>query len=373
MKIKFYTILILCFMWNIAFAGVVSIDTYNPNDNVTDVTLNRNDTTFSNVLNGGLDNNNADTDNGFRFIEILSALPAAGIQGRVVFLTADNTLNFDTGSSFLATGLLGNTQTWTGNNTFTGTTSLTTVDISGGTISGGNIDGTIIGATTTAAGTFTALEATSTFKLGTTAQGEILYDNGTSIVRLGVGTTSGGTGQVLQTNAVGNPVWVNGMLLRSTTTFTGAAFTGNVDITAGNRYKLYFITTARSVDMTIFIQFDDDTTSTDYSWMNEEIDYSTTPSATLTGDNSDSEIEIGDFDGTNDGTTCIFDFDATQLSQGGTTDIGIFGQCYTFEAAGVFVDRRISGRYQDAGTLTHIEFYTSTGTFTGTVKLYEIL
>ena len=71
-------------------------------------------------------------------------------------------------------------------------------------IDGGNIDGTTIGGTTPAAGTFTDLEATGTFKLGSTNQGDILYDNGTSIVRLVPGTS----GEVLTTGgAAANPAW----------------------------------------------------------------------------------------------------------------------------------------------------------------------
>lgn len=183
------------------YAGTVAtFKTYNTGDLVTANNLNGNFNNIRNPLNGGLDNNNADTDGGFRFIEVLAALPAAGNQGRVVFDTGTNTLNFDTGVALIATGLLPNNQTWTGNNTFTGIDSFidftaTTVDINGGAI-----DGTTVGSTVTAAGHF------STLKVGTTTQGEILYDNGTSFVRLGVGTT--GPNQVLQTRgASANPLW----------------------------------------------------------------------------------------------------------------------------------------------------------------------
>lgn len=61
-----------------------------------------------------------------------------------------------------------------------------------------------IGTTAAAAGKFTTLEATSTLKLASTHQGDILYDNGTSLVRL----TPGTSGQFLKTlgNAA-NPAW----------------------------------------------------------------------------------------------------------------------------------------------------------------------
>lgn len=69
-----------------------------------------------------------------------------------------------------------------------------------------------IGGTTPAAGTFTALEATTTLKLGTTHQGDVLYDNGTSLVRL----TPGTSGQFFTTGgASANPSWTSGLFAHS--------------------------------------------------------------------------------------------------------------------------------------------------------------
>lgn len=74
---------------------------YNDGDVVTAINLDGNFNNIRNVVNGGLDNTNADITDGFRFIEIVSSLPAAGNQGRVVYLTTDNILYFDDGSNFL--------------------------------------------------------------------------------------------------------------------------------------------------------------------------------------------------------------------------------------------------------------------------------
>ncbi len=61
-----------------------------------------------------------------------------------------------------------------------------------------------VGTVTPDAGKFTTLEATTTFKLGTTHQGDILYDNGTSLVRL----TPGTSGYYLKTQGTSsNPTW----------------------------------------------------------------------------------------------------------------------------------------------------------------------
>lgn len=123
--------------------------TYATNGTVTSTNLNGNFTNVSTVVNGGLDNTNANTTSGYRFYQTVAVLPVAGNQGAVYFLTSDNTLNFDTGSSFIKS-----------------------VSVS-----------------------------------GNPAQGDVLYYNGSGWVSLAHGTA----GQVLTTKgALANPVWSNG-------------------------------------------------------------------------------------------------------------------------------------------------------------------
>lgn len=82
-------------------AGVITpFKTYATNDQVTAANLNGNITTITGEINGGLDNTNADTTNGYRFFEVLGSTPAAGTEGRVVFSTTEDTINFDTGSAW---------------------------------------------------------------------------------------------------------------------------------------------------------------------------------------------------------------------------------------------------------------------------------
>lgn len=76
-----------------------------------------------------------------------------------------------------------------------------------------------VGTTAPAAGKFTTLEATSTLKLATTNQGDILYDNGTSLVRL----TPGTSGYFLKTQGAGaNPVWAEAILNTSFSAYNSA-------------------------------------------------------------------------------------------------------------------------------------------------------
>lgn len=95
--------LIIFFIFSVnSYAGTLNIPTtYATNGTVTASNLNGNFTAGAQVLNGGLDNTNANTTQGYRFYQTVSVLPSAGNQGAVYFLITDNTLNFDTGSSFI--------------------------------------------------------------------------------------------------------------------------------------------------------------------------------------------------------------------------------------------------------------------------------
>lgn len=91
-----------------ASAATITVPTvWVDGDSVTAVKLNNINSTFANVINGGLDNTNANTASGYFFFKRVGSLPAAGTQGAVYFQTSDNTLNLDTGSSFVAAATIG--------------------------------------------------------------------------------------------------------------------------------------------------------------------------------------------------------------------------------------------------------------------------
>jgi len=86
------------------FASSINYSTvWATNGQVTAVNLNGNFNNVSSVVNGGLDNTNANTSAGYRFYQTVSVLPSAGNTGQVYYLTTDNSLNFDTGSTFIKT------------------------------------------------------------------------------------------------------------------------------------------------------------------------------------------------------------------------------------------------------------------------------
>lgn len=99
-------LLLLFILPSLCFAGTLAYDTtYATNGGVTGPNLNGNFTNVKTVVNGGLDNTNANTTSGFRFYETLSALPTTSLsQGRAVFLTTDNTFNLYTGTAWVKYG-----------------------------------------------------------------------------------------------------------------------------------------------------------------------------------------------------------------------------------------------------------------------------
>ncbi len=93
------TLFLLCFIGN-ANAGIVDpFEVYGVNSEVSNLNLNGNFNNIRNWANGDIDNTNSKT--GFNFIEVLSVLPVAGDEGRTVFNTTNDTLNFDNGTSFV--------------------------------------------------------------------------------------------------------------------------------------------------------------------------------------------------------------------------------------------------------------------------------
>ena len=99
---KILSILVLTFyLVPMAMATTVTVPTtWSNGDDVTAAKLNGINSAFANVINGGLDNTNSNTTGGYRFYEVKASLPSAGSQGRTVFLTSDNSMNLDTGSTW---------------------------------------------------------------------------------------------------------------------------------------------------------------------------------------------------------------------------------------------------------------------------------
>ena len=168
-----YIIAIFLFL---GIMGTSSADTvyryfdYGEDSEVNANNLNGNFNNIITVINGALTNVN--TKSGYSFFEVLSSLPVAGTQGRIVYNTTEDTINADNGTAWV----------------------------------------------------------TAPTYAGTAAQGELLYFDGTNWARLAVGTS----GQFLQTKGTANPVYSK-VDLADTTEITGtlAETNGGTGVTSG--------------------------------------------------------------------------------------------------------------------------------------------
>ena len=251
-----------------SFAGQVqTYKDYNAGDSFTDIDIDGNLNNIRNVLNGNLDNTNANTVGGFRFFEVRGSLPTAGTQGRVVYRTSDNTLWYDNGSTFLpfiATA---------------GTPSLADILVYDGTLwsllTEGAVGTFLMSSGSTQQLRYSKVELASTSSVngilgsgngGTGSNfasktvGHIPYFSQTGVMAT---LAPGTSGQVLETRAAADPVFANpDYYLLSTTTVASAASTGNIAITAGRNYKVVVKGHTLVDNLSLNLIFNDDTGST---------------------------------------------------------------------------------------------------------------
>lgn len=193
---KRIALLILLIPSTIAMASQVTIPTiYQTNGTVTAANLNGNFTALAQTINGGLDNTNANTTQGYRFYQTVAVLPSPGNMGAVYFLTSDDTLNFDTGASFIkSVGV--NVVPVQGDVIYYGASGWT--DLGAGTI------GQVLTTGGSSANPFWSFA--SNFSFPSQAQGDTLYFNGSVWANL----PAGQTGQFLTTQGTNaNPVWAS--------------------------------------------------------------------------------------------------------------------------------------------------------------------
>lgn len=220
-----------------------------------------------------------------------------------------------------------------------------------------------IGTTTPAAGKFTTLEATSTFKVGTTNQGDIFYDNGTSIVRL----TPGTSGQALLTGgAAANPSWgaAGALSFVSNTSVSAATNSGDIAITTGNYYKVIAQLGNLSGVDTLLIRINNNT-GNNYGYA---YNGRTSGGALTGGAEAANAITVG----TSMSSNAIYYWNAEFNVHALTSKATVFGKLSYVDSTGglvSFVD--FSGFWTNA-TVTSFRLLTSGGaTMTGNVYLYK--
>lgn len=321
--------------------------TWATGDTVTNAKLNSINNTFGNAINGGLDNTNMAS--GYNLFQKVGALPAAGNQGAVDFLSSDNSLNIDTGAA------------WVKTITPTGTPQT-------GSIPYYNSSWTLLNPSSSGQ-TLTSNGSSSlpTYQ-GMTTQGDIEYYNGSARTRLGPGTS----GQVLQTQGAGaNPQWTNdGLVPISQTTLTAVATSGNISITNGNTYFVKFNFVTFSGADSVFLRFNADSGS-HYKYMNKALDTAAS-SANSVQSTGDTKIPLeGGTVGNGQGIQGAF-----YIQQLGTTTqiYNIWGQSmYTTNVGSTFETATVTGQWTNAANVTSFSILTSGGaTVTGVVDLYQV-
>src|SRR3990167_9509891 len=253
------------------------------------------------------------------------------------------------------------TWTFTGNQTVSGTWAdlgiVTTADINGGTV-----DGTNIGATTTGTGAF------STLKVGTTNQGDILYDNGTSLVRIVPGTA----GQYFRTGgAAENPSWADaspGWNFIESSTFSSVSTVSITEtISAGDVYKVIFEgvnTDVRTLTLTI----NADTTSGTYAWNATGVSGA---GSTFVGGSESSQDDIVFLDETSPTQFLLGSYYIELIITARNSDTQVRFETMSISASGNDVIFSEGVGLYNAGTPTSIELIGGNGDLTGRNYVYK--
>lgn len=220
-----------------------------------------------------------------------------------------------------------------------------------------------IGSTAPNTGAFTTL------KVGTTHQGDVLYDNGTSFTRL----TPGTSGQVLTTQgAAANPQWASpgSLILISTTSISGATNSGDIVIT---NTKLYYvvirITTFGTPDI-VGIRFNNDTGS-HYTHVSRGFD----TGASASNNNSTGTTSIStSATATLGGNDNDYGFYIYPQSGNGTLGITVAGKSIAANnATGNLCFWDFLGGWNNSAAATSFRIITvGSNNMTGTVYLYNI-
>ena len=200
---------------------------------------------------------------------------------------------------------------------------------------------------------------------GTTATGELLVNDSADAAD-GLGS-QGTTGQFLQSAGAGaNPTWASSLVTETPVTFTTVGTTDDISVTGSERYIIFINITAVSTDLTLYLRFNSDSTGDDYGWNIQETAFSTTPSEALTGDDADTEIELGGLDTTNARYWFTLLFDNTRTNG----VVFISGDSGGTDDTQGFIGREHHAIYS-GGAPTSFELVTSTGTVSGTVTYYR--
>lgn len=367
-RIFFVTIFvsIIYLLWDMyAHASQITVPVVWKNgDTVTDAKLNSINNTFSNVINGGLDNTNMST--GYSLTHSVGSLPPAGNQGTVDFLTSDNSLNIDNGVSWSKAVTVSSPTTGTipyYNSTWTG-------------LAPGSQNFALVSNGVSSLPSYQILPTTGYItppgSTGVT-QGSIVFASTPTVTTTLV---PGISGQYLQTQgASANPQWVtipeSGFNFVSATNVSGAATSGSITLSNNVVYFVQYYFYSLSANDTIRIQFNGDS-GADY---NQVATGATTTGVITAGSAGSNGIGITGTKNishaTTQGATGSF-----YISQIGTSqNYQVWGQTfYTDATSGLSAMMSIGGLWGAASNISSFSMSSVGGnTFSGNIYVYKLV
>ena len=224
-----------------------------------------------------------------------------------------------------------------------------------------------IGSTAASTGAF------STLKVGTTNQGDVLYDNGTSLVRL----TPGTSGQFLKTQgSAANPIWANvttpALTFISNTAVSAATTTGNISLTSGVTYFVqYSFVNFSAGSNTLNLRFNADS-GNNYRYTNSGITSDSTTQKNSVG----SGVSAGVLGRAINNNTTLGIMGGFYIRQAGSSSqvYQVWGQTnIDDEGSGNWGTFNHSVRWENATNVTSFVLYTSaSANMTGNVYLYSV-
>lgn len=345
------------------FADQITYPTvWSVNDTVTNVKLNNNNNAVSSVVNGNLDNTNMKT--GYSLFQTVSVLPTAGTQGRVDFLTSDNSLNLDTGAAWVKTV------------TPSGTPATGYIPYYNGgwqLLAPGAQYLPIVSNGVSSLPSYQILPAAgggTNANLSAAAQGAVPYFSSTGTMSA---LAAGTSGQFLKSQgAAANPVFADAALsLVSVTTITGAANSTDVTIAASNLYKVIIVLNGVSTDDTFVLRVNN-SSGTEYYWLRTSVSNVTTPATALTSGDGATSITIGSMDA---GSAVNKNLKADLTFNTFSVPSDVFylnGQVIDSTTAGQRQFSQVYGAWNNASAPTSFRVLTSGGaTFSGKIYLYK--
>lgn len=212
---------------------------------------------------------------------------------------------------------------------------------------------------------------TGTINIGTAHQGDIFYDNGTTLTRL----TPGTSGQVLMTQgAAANPLWgTNGATsLISNTTISSATNSGDITIVATNFYQVKIVVRGFSADDSIAMRFNNDTGAS-YNYITRGFVFDGTPTASNSVATGATSFVLGPADAAAAAEQLVFTINI--YPQRNDNQTGYFkGEMMGQDSSAAQYYKDIAGNWGSGGNaLTSFRILTTGGaTFSGNILLYKL-